>query len=335
MRVLVTGCAGFIGMHVARRLLDRRDQVTGIDDLNDYYEPALKRARLARLQADPGFTFQKIDIADSAAVSELFARGKFDRVVHLAAQAGVRYSLKNPHAYIHSNVSGFLSILEACRHFGCDHLVYASTSSVYGASRKIPFNVHDNTDHPINLYAASKKSNELMAHSYSHLFGLPVTGLRFFTVYGPWGRPDMSVALFTRATLEGRPIDVFNHGEMERDFTYVDDIVEGVIRVMDVVPTGDPNADMTKPDPAISHAPYRLYNIGNNQPVTLDVFIKAIEHATGRVAIRNSMPMQAGDVLSTCADVDDLRDAIGFSPNTALSDGIARYVRWFRDYYAM
>ncbi len=256
-------------------------------------------------------------------------------MVHLAAQAGVRYSLKNPQAYVNSNVTGFLNILEACRHNGCEHLVFASTSSVYGANRKLPFSEHDNTDHPVSLYAATKKANELMAHTYSHLFGLPATGLRFFTVYGPWGRPDMSAALFTRAILEGRPIDVFNHGEMERDFTYVDDIVEGVVRILDVVPKGDPGADMTKPDPATSYAPYRLYNIGNNQPVKLTRFIEVLETALGRKAQMNLLPMQPGDVPATYADVDDLGRAVGFRPSTPLEEGIARYVAWYREYYGL
>jgi len=335
MKILVTGCAGFIGMHVARNLLDRHHDVVGIDNLNDYYDPQLKAARLAQLQPYSRFRFQRMDIADTRTVAELFEREKFHRVVHLAAQAGVRYSLENPEAYIHSNVTGFLSILEACRRYGCEHLVFASTSSVYGANRKVPFSVHDSTEHPVNLYAASKKSNELMAHAYSHLFGLPVTGLRFFTVYGPWGRPDMSLAIFTRAILEGRPIEVFNHGDMERDFTYVDDIVQGVVRVLAIAPVADRNADMMCPDPATSYAPYRLYNIGNNRPVKLTAFIEAIERAVGRTARKSMLPMQAGDVRATCADIEDLRQAIDFSPRTRLEDGIAHYVKWFQDYYRM
>jgi UDP-glucuronate 4-epimerase len=335
MKILVTGCAGFIGMHVARRLLERGDEVVGIDNLNDYYDPSLKIARLAQLQSRPGFSFQRLDIADGQAVTGLFAAERFARIAHLAAQAGVRYSLKNPQAYVNSNVTGFLNILEACRHNGCEHLVFASTSSVYGANRKLPFSEHDNTDHPVSLYAATKKANELMAHTYSHLFGLPATGLRFFTVYGPWGRPDMSAALFTRAILEGRPIDVFNHGEMERDFTYIDDIVEGVVRILDVVPKGDPGADMTKPDPATSYAPYRLYNIGNNQPVRLTRFIQVLETALGRKAQMNLLPMQPGDVAATYADVDDLGRAVGFRPATPLEEGIARYVAWYREYYGL
>ncbi len=333
MKILVTGCAGFIGMHVAQRLLERGSEIVGIDNLNDYYDPALKLARLAQLQPHTRFSFHRLDIADGKAVASLFAAEQFARVVHLAAQAGVRYSLKNPQAYVNSNVTGFLNVLEACRHNGCEHLVFASTSSVYGANRKLPFSEHDNTDHPVSLYAATKKANELMAHTYSHLFGLPVTGLRFFTVYGPWGRPDMSAALFTRAILEGRPIDVFNHGEMERDFTYVDDIVEGVARILEVVPKGDPGADMTKPDPASSYAPYRLYNIGNNRPVKLTRFIEVLETALGRKAQINLLPMQPGDVPATYADVEDLGRAVGFRPSTPLQEGLARYVTWYREYY--
>ncbi len=335
MKVLVTGCAGFIGMHVSQSLLDRGDEVVGVDNLNDYYDPSLKLARLALVQGRPRFTFHKIDISNSRAMLALFASEEFDRVVHLAAQAGVRYSLTNPQAYIDSNVTGFLSILEACRHHQCEHLVYASSSSVYGANRKLPFSVHDNVDHPVSMYAATKKSNELMAHTYSHLFGLPVTGLRFFTVYGPWGRPDMSLALFTRAILEGRPIDVFNHGEMERDFTYVDDIVQGVVRLLDVIPAAEPAFDMIKPDPSASNAPYRLYNIGNNRPVKLLTFIENIEQALGRSATKNLLPMQPGDVPSTAADIEGLRIATGFSPATPLKDGIASYVDWFRKNYQM
>ena len=322
-------------MHVARRLVGRGDEVVGIDNLNDYYDPALKLARLAQLQPHQDFSFQRLDISNRQAMAELFAAERFARVVHLAAQAGVRYSLKNPHAYTDSNVTGFLNILEGCRRQGCEHLVYASSSSVYGANRKLPFSVHDNTDHPVSLYAATKKANELMAHTYSHLFSLPVTGLRFFTVYGPWGRPDMSLALFTRAILEGRPIDVFNYGKMERDFTYVDDIVEGVVRILDIVPAGDPNADMVHPDPARSSAPYRLYNIGNNQPAKLMEFIETLERALGRKAAKNLLPMQPGDVPATYADVDDLARVTGFSPSMPLEEGIARYVAWYREYYGI
>jgi UDP-glucuronate 4-epimerase len=335
MRYLVTGGAGFVGSHLADALLARGDEVVGIDNLNDYYDPSLKIARLARLQPHPAFSFHRVDVADGRPMNGLFAAEHFARVVHLAAQAGVRYSLKNPQAYVNSNVTGFLNVLEACRHNGCEHLVFASTSSVYGANRKLPFSEHDNTDHPVSLYAATKKANELMAHTYSHLFGLPATGLRFFTVYGPWGRPDMSAALFTRAILDGRPIDVFNHGDMERDFTYVDDIVEGVVRILDVVPKGDPSADMTKPDPATSYAPYRLYNIGNNQPVKLMRFIEVLEAALGCKAKMNLLPMQPGDVPATYAEVDDLGRAVGFRPSTPLEEGIARYVTWYREYYGL
>jgi len=335
MKILVTGAAGFIGMHVAQRLLERDHDIVGVDNLNDYYDPKLKQARLARLQSHARFAFHPLDVSDTQAILALFAAERFDRVVHLAAQAGVRYSFHNPQAYVQSNVSGFLSILEACRHRGCGHLVYASTSSVYGANRHLPFSVHDNTDHPVSLYAATKKANELMAHTYSHLFALPVTGLRFFTVYGPWGRPDMSLALFTQAILEGRPIDVFNHGEMERDFTYIDDIVEGVVRTLDVIPQADQSVDMTRPDPATSTAPYRLYNIGNNRPVRLTEFIETLERALGRSAVKNLLPMQPGDVQATYADIDALRDATGFSPNTPLEDGIRRYVAWYREYYEL
>jgi len=333
MKILVTGCAGFIGMHVAQRLLERGDDVVGVDNLNAYYDPALKAARLAQLQPHPRFSFQRLDIADASAIAGLLSSERFARIVHLAAQAGVRYSLKNPQAYVDSNVTGFLNILEGCRHHGCEHLVFASSSSVYGANRKLPFSEHDNTDHPVSLYAASKKANELMAHTYSHLFGLPATGLRFFTVYGPWGRPDMSLALFTRAIVEGRPIEVFNHGEMERDFTYIDDITEGVVRVLDVTPRADPGVDMSEPDPATSYAPYRLYNIGNNQPVKLTRFIEILEASLGRKAKKNLLPMQAGDVPATYAAVDDLGRAVGFRPSTPLETGIARYVAWYREYY--
>ncbi|HTS52626.1 MAG TPA: NAD-dependent epimerase [Burkholderiales bacterium] len=335
MKILVTGCAGFIGMHVAQRLLARGDEVVGVDNLNDYYDPSLKSARLAQLQPHPNFSFQRLDIADGPSMAGLLAAERFARIVHLAAQAGVRYSLTNPQAYVNSNVTGFLNVLEGCRHNGCEHLVFASTSSVYGANRKLPFSEHDNADHPVSLYAATKKANELMAHTYSHLFGLPVTGLRFFTVYGPWGRPDMSLALFTRAILEGRPIDVFNRGEMERDFTYIDDITEGVVRVLDAVPHGDPGVDMTAPDPATSYAPYRLYNIGNNRPIKLTRFIEVLEASLGRKAKMNLLPMQPGDVQATYADVDDLSRAVGFRPSTPLDVGVARYVAWYRGYYGL
>jgi UDP-glucuronate 4-epimerase len=322
-------------MYVAERLLARGDEVVGLDNLNPYYDPALKEARLARLLPHPAFRFERLDLADREAMASLFGQERFQRVVHLAAQAGVRYSLRNPHAYTDSNVSGFLNVLEGCRHNACEHLVFASTSSVYGANRKLPFSVHDTTDHPVSLYAATKKANELMAHTYSHLFRLPVTGLRFFTVYGPWGRPDMSAFLFTRAILEGRPIEVFNHGEMERDFTYVDDVVEGVVRVLDRVPAPDAAADMLHPDPATSDAPYRLYNIGNHSPVKLTVFIETLERALGRAAQKKLLPMQAGDVPATYADVSELQADVGFAPSTRLEDGIARFIAWYRDHYGV
>jgi len=331
MKLLVTGAAGFIGMHVAQRLLAAGHAVTGLDNLNAYYDPRLKEARLERLTPHPNFVFHRIDLADRAAVSALFAQEGFERVVHLAAQAGVRYSLQNPHAYTESNVTGFLNVLEGCRHSGCQHLVFASTSSVYGTNRKLPFNVHDNTDHPASLYAATKKANEMMAHTYSHLFALPCTGLRFFTVYGPWGRPDMSAYLFTKAILEERPIDVFNHGDMQRDFTYVDDIVEGVVRVLERVPQGDPDADTS--DPARSSAPYRLYNIGNHSPVKLDAFIATLERALGKKAQRRLLPMQPGDVYATYADVEDLQRDVGFAPCTPLEEGVQRFVAWYRRYH--
>jgi UDP-glucuronate 4-epimerase len=331
MTTLVTGCAGFIGMHVTQRLLGDGDEVVGLDNLNSYYDVTLKHARLARIASHPRFTFHRVDLGDRDGMRSLFAAGGFERVVHLAAQAGVRYSLRDPHAYTDSNVTGFLNVLEGCRHAGCRHLVFASTSSVYGANRKLPFSVHDNTDHPVSLYAATKKANELMAHTYSHLFGLPCTGLRFFTVYGPWGRPDMSLFLFTKAILEGRPIDVFNHGDMERDFTYVDDIVEGVVRTLARVPSGNPDADTS--DPAASSAPYRLYNIGNNDPVKLGAFIETLERALGRQAEKRFLPMQPGDVPATYADIDDLRRDVGFSPATPLEQGIRKFISWYREYY--
>ena len=332
-KFLVTGAAGFIGFHLAGRLLAEGREVVGLDNLNDYYDVRLKEARLALLQGRPGFTFVKLDLADRAGLEALFAQHAFAGVVNLAAQAGVRYSLTNPHAYVQSNLVGFLNILEGCRHQGVKHLVYASSSSVYGANTKMPFSEHDNVDHPVSLYAASKKANELMAHSYAHLYGLPCTGLRFFTVYGPWGRPDMSLFLFTRAILEGRPIDVFNYGRHKRDFTYIDDIVEGVVRVMGRPPEPDPGWEGAQPDPASSRAPYRVYNIGNNQPVELMHVIELLEAALGRKAQKNLLPMQAGDVPETYANVDDLRQAVGFRPATSIQDGIARFVAWYRDYY--
>ena len=332
MKILVTGAAGFIGMHVARLLLERGDEVVGIDNLNDYYDPRLKAARLKHLAPFANFRFVRMDVADTAAITELFAAERFQRVIHLAAQAGVRYSLTNPQAYIQSNLVGFGNILEGCRHNAVEHLVYASSSSVYGANTRMPFSVHDEVNHPVSLYAATKKSNELMAHSYSHLFGLPTTGLRYFTVYGPWGRPDMSPWLFSSAILEGRPIDVFNHGKMRRDFTFVDDIAEGTVRVMDHTATGNADFDASHPDPGSSRAPYRVYNIGNQQPVELMTFINTIEQALGKEAQKNLLPMQAGDVLATFADVEDLKKDIGFSPKTSLETGIARWAEWFRAY---
>ena len=332
MRILVTGAAGFIGMHVARLLLERGDEVVGIDNLNDYYDPRLKAARLEHLAPFANFRFVRMDVADTAAITELFAAERFQRVIHLAAQAGVRYSLTNPQAYIQSNLVGFGNILEGCRHNAVEHLVYASSSSVYGANTRMPFSVHDEVNHPVSLYAATKKSNELMAHSYSHLFGLPTTGLRYFTAYGPWGRPDMSPWLFSSAILEGRSIDVFNHGKMRRDFTFVDDIAEGTVRVMDHVASGNADFNPNHPDPGSSRAPYRVYNIGNQQPVELMTFINTIEQALGKEAQKNFLPMQAGDVLATFADVEDLKKDIGFSPKTSLETGIARWAEWFRAY---
>lgn len=332
MKVMVTGAAGFIGMHVARLLLHRGDEVVGVDNLNPYYDPRLKQARLDQLKPLAGFTFAQADIADGEAMGALFAKQQPRRVVHLAAQAGVRYSLTNPGAYIQSNLVGFGNILECCRQQAVEHLVYASSSSVYGSNTRMPFSVNDNVDHPVSLYAASKKANELMAHSYSHLFGLPTTGLRYFTVYGPWGRPDMSPWLFTSAILEGRPIDVFNSGQMRRDFTYIDDIAEATVRVLGHVAAPAPGYDTAQPDPATSHAPYRVYNIGNHTPVELMTFIGTIEAALGIEAKKNFLPMQKGDVLATFADVDALRQAVGFEPRTSLAHGIARWVEWFKQY---
>ena len=331
--ILVTGAAGFIGSHVARRLLDRGDSVLGLDNLNDYYDVRLKEARLATLLPHPQFHFTKLDVSDRAEMAALFEQQPIKRVVHLAAQAGVRYSLVNPHAYTTSNIEGFLNILEGCRHHQAEHLVYASTSSVYGGHTHMPFSVHDNVDHPVSLYAATKKANELMAHCYAHLYRFPITGLRFFTVYGPWGRPDMALFLFTKAILEGRPIDVFNHGKMQRDFTYVDDIVEGVLRTLDRPAQPDPKWSSDKPDPGGSSAPYRLYNIGNHQPVQLLRFIEVLEQTLGKKAEKNFLPLQAGDVPATYADVADLMRDTGFKPATSIETGIARFVEWYRDYY--
>jgi len=333
MKFLVTGAAGFIGFHVAQLLLERGDEVVGLDNLNDYYDVALKEARLAQLKQRSNFRFVKLDIADRPGVQELFAREKFARVIHLAAQAGVRYSLQNPLAYVDSNVVGFANILEGCRHNGVQHLVYASTSSVYGANTKMPFSVHQNVDHPLSFYAATKKANELMAHTYAHLYALPVTGLRFFTVYGPWGRPDMALFLFTRNILAGKPIDVFNYGNHRRDFTYVDDIAQGVVRAADRVATANPQWNSDDPDPGTSKAPYRLYNIGNNQPVELMRYIECIEQSLGRKAQKNLLPLQPGDVPDTFADIDDLVRDVGYRPATPVDVGVERFVRWYVDYY--
>ncbi|EGJ10773.1 MULTISPECIES: NAD-dependent epimerase [Rubrivivax] len=333
MKILLTGAAGFIGMTTALRLLARGDEVVGLDNLNDYYDVRLKLDRLARLEPHPGFRFVKLDVADRAGMDALFAAERFDRVIHLAAQAGVRYSLQNPHAYVDSNLVGFINILEGCRHARVQHLVYASSSSVYGGNTKMPFAEHDSVDHPVSLYAATKKANELMAHTYSHLYGLPTTGLRFFTVYGPWGRPDMALFLFTKAILEGRPIDVFNHGRMKRDFTYVDDIVEGVIRVLDRTAEPDPAYRPEAPDAGTSNVPYRVFNIGNHAPVELMEFIGHVEAALGREAQKNLLPMQDGDVPATYADVDALSAWTGFAPATDLRTGIGRFVDWYRGYY--
>lgn len=332
-KILVTGAAGFIGFHLAKVLLDRGDEVVGLDNLNDYYDVGLKQARLAQLEGRSGFRFVKLDLADREGVTALFREEKFDRVVNLAAQAGVRYSLQNPHAYVDSNLVGFVNILEGCRHNDVKHLVYASSSSVYGANTSMPFSIHHNVDHPVSLYAASKKANELMAHTYAHLYRLPVTGLRFFTVYGPWGRPDMALFLFTRAILEGRPIDVFNYGKMRRDFTYVDDIVEGVVRTLDNTAQPNPAWSGDCPDPGTSNAPYRLYNIGNNNPVELLHLIETLEKALGKQAEKNLMPIQPGDVPATYADVDDLTRDVGFRPSTSIEEGVGRFVEWYRGYY--
>lgn len=332
---LVTGAAGFIGYHLSKRLLARGDQVVGVDNVNDYYDVNLKLSRLERLKRHPGFAFELLDLADRKATAELFSSLKPRTVVNLAAQAGVRYSLENPHAYVDSNLVGFTNVLEGCRHNGVEHLVYASSSSVYGANTTIPFSVHDNIDHPLSLYAATKKANELMAHTYSHLYRLPTTGLRFFTVYGPWGRPDMAMFRFTEAILAGRPIDVYNHGDMRRDFTYVDDVVEGIVRVSDRPARPDPNWTGAKPDPAGSDAPYRVYNIGNNSPVELMHLIELLERELGRVAEKRMLPMQAGDVPATYADVAALERDVGYKPSTPLAEGVKRFVAWYRDYYSV
>ncbi|MEI6846830.1 MAG: NAD-dependent epimerase [Chlorobiaceae bacterium] len=333
MHILVTGAAGFIGFHVCRQLLERGEQVTGVDNMNDYYDVSLKEARLSMLLPYNGFRFIKADIADRSAMEALFRSGGFERVVNLAAQAGVRYSLINPHAYIESNIVGFMNILEGCRHSGVEHLVYASSSSVYGANERMPFSVHDNVDHPLSLYAASKKANELMAHTYSHLYKLPTTGLRFFTVYGPWGRPDMALFLFTDALVHNKPIKVFNYGRHRRDFTFVDDITEGILRTLDHV--AEPNGDWSglKPDPGSSIAPWRVYNIGNSRPVELMEYIEALESQLGRVAEKEFLPMQPGDVPDTYADVEQLMQDVHYKPATTVEEGIARFVAWYRDYY--
>ena len=333
MHILVTGAAGFIGFHLVRRLLDRGDTVVGLDNLNSYYDVRLKRDRLMLLEQEKNFNFIEANLEDTNSIQNVFDQHVFDRVVNLAAQAGVRYSLENPRAYIDANIVGFLNILENCRHNGVPHLVYASSSSVYGANTKMPFSVHHNVDHPVSLYAASKKSNELMAHTYSHLFGLPTTGLRFFTVYGPWGRPDMALFLFTKAILNGEPIQVFNHGKMRRDFTYVDDIVEGVIRVTDKIPVGNDNWSGDAPDPATSKAPYRIYNIGNHEPVELLYFIEVLEKALGQTAQKEFLSIQPGDVPATYANVEALEKDVDFRPNTPIEEGIERFVAWYRDYY--
>ena len=332
-KVLVTGAAGFIGFHLSKRLLERNDEVIGLDNLNDYYDVNLKLARLKQVTLNPSFKPVRLDLANRDAMKGLFEEEKFDVVVNLAAQAGVRYSLINPYSYIDSNVSGFLNILEGCRHNNVKHLVFASSSSVYGANTKMPFSVHDNVDHPVSLYAATKKANELMAHTYASLYKMPCTGLRFFTVYGPWGRPDMALFLFTKAIIEGRPIDVFNYGKMQRDFTYIDDIVEGIVRVMDNIASPDAAWTGDAPDSATSYAPYKLYNIGNNNPVELMHYIEVLEDCLGKKAEKNLLPIQAGDVPATYADVDDLIKDVGFKPSTSIEDGISRFVQWYREYY--
>lgn len=334
-KILVTGAAGFIGFHLSQRLLQAGYDVVGLDNINSYYDPALKEARLAILKNDPRFSFHKIDLTDRAGVQRLFEQHRFPAVVHLAAQAGVRYSIQNPRAYVDANLEGFVNILEGCRHNDCKHLLFASSSSVYGANTKLPFSVHDNVDHPISLYAASKKANELMAHSYSHLYRLPTTGLRFFTVYGPWGRPDMAMFLFAKAIENGEPIKLFNHGDMRRDFTYVDDVTEAIVRLVDHVPTGNPAWSGDNPDPASSAAPWRIYNIGNNRPENLMEVVSLLEQEFGQTAKKDMLPMQPGDVYATYADVDDLMRDVGFRPSTSIKDGIARFAAWYRDYHKL
>lgn len=331
--ILITGAAGFIGAHLTQRLTALGIKVVGLDNINDYYDPELKKARMAALAEGDLFVHENMDMADRKEMEELFTRHRFDAVVNLAAQAGVRYSLINPHSYVDTNIVGFVNILEGCRHGGVKHLVYASSSSVYGANTNMPFSVHDNVDHPVSLYAASKKANELMAHTYSHLYGLPTTGLRFFTVYGPWGRPDMALFLFTRAILEGKPINVFNNGNMERDFTYIDDIVEGVVRVIFKIPEADSEWSGNSPDPATSYCPYRVYNIGNNNKQKLMHYIEVLEDCLGMKAEKNFMPMQPGDVPATYADVDDLVRDLDYKPDTTLEYGVSKFVEWYRGYY--
>ena len=333
MKILVTGAAGFIGSTLSVKLLERGDEVVGLDNMNDYYDVSLKQARLDRLTPSENFKFIKLDVADQDGMKAMFEEEKFDRVVHLAAQAGVRYSLENPQAYIDANVVGFMNILEGCRHNKVENLVYASSSSVYGANTSMPFSIHDNIDHPVSMYAATKKANELMAHTYSHLFGLPTTGLRFFTVYGPWGRPDMSLFMFTKNIIEGKPIDVFNYGDHQRDFTYVDDIVEGVTRCVDTIASPNPDWTGDKPDPGTSKAPYRIYNIGNNNPVHLLTFIETLENALGKKAEKNMLPLQMGDVPATYANVDDLVKDMGYKPEMDLETGIQNFVNWYKDFY--
>ncbi len=332
-KVLVTGAAGFIGFHLAKRLLDDSCQVVGVDNVNPYYDVTLKEARLRELKKERNFTFIKLDLAERKQLQDLFTQTGFDVVVNLAAQAGVRYSLENPHAYVNSNLVGFVNLLECCRHHAVRHLVFASSSSVYGANTAMPFSVHHNVDHPVSLYAATKKANELMAHTYSHLYRLPCTGLRFFTVYGPWGRPDMALFLFTRAILQNKPIQVFNHGKMQRDFTYIDDIIEGVVRVMSRLPEANPDWSGDAPDPGTSSAPYKIYNIGNNNPVELIKFIEVIEAALGKQATKQFMDLQPGDVVATYANVDDLMQDVGFKPATPIEDGVARFVEWYKQFY--
>ncbi len=333
MKVLVTGAAGFIGNVVSQRLLDRGDSVVGLDNLNDYYDVSLKESRLALINDNPAFQFARMDLEDEQGVLGLFEEHKFDRVVHLAAQAGVRYSIENPRAYIDSNIVGTLNILEGCRHHSVDHLVYASSSSVYGANTSMPFSVHDNIDHPLSLYAATKKANELMAHTYSNLYGIPTTGLRFFTVYGPFGRPDMALFYFTKSIIAGEPIDVFNYGNHRRDFTYIDDIVEGILRTLDNIATPNPDWDSGNPDPGTSQAPYRIYNIGNSKPVELNHYIEVVEQCLGKKAKKNLLPLQPGDVPDTYADVEALSQDTGYHPNTPVEVGVARFVEWYLDYY--